>query len=131
MEEAVQARRLEIPVDGKHAAAVAGENPRHVGERHRAAGAALVGVEGDDLAAADFAHVILGSTTAFGAGRVAARRTISVLIVSSSRRIAATSSSSVRPSPVDSTTTTRPNESKGSTPEMNSWTKPLSESLLS
>src|SRR5262249_24338050 len=46
----VQAGRFEIPVDHEHAIAGRGENPRDVGHRHRAAGAALVGIEGDDLA---------------------------------------------------------------------------------
>src|SRR6185437_11211606 len=56
MEELVQSWRFQIPVNGQNPFPVAREDPGDVGERHRAAGAALVGVEGNDLALAGLAH---------------------------------------------------------------------------
>ena len=48
VEEPVQARRLQVPVDGEHPLAVRGENPGRVGQGHRAARTSFVGIEGDD-----------------------------------------------------------------------------------
>ena len=56
MEEPVQAGGLQVPVGDQHPLAVGGEDPGGVGQRHRPAGAALVRVEGDDLAVAVGAH---------------------------------------------------------------------------
>jgi len=45
-----------LPVDREDAVAVRGEDPGHVGQRHRATGSALVRVEGDDLAVTVVGH---------------------------------------------------------------------------
>jgi hypothetical protein len=52
VEVAVQAGGFQVPVHEQHALAVGGQHPGQVGHRHGAAGAALVGVEGEDAAAA-------------------------------------------------------------------------------
>jgi hypothetical protein len=52
VEIAVQAGGFQIPVHQQHALAVGGQHPGQVGHRHGTAGAALVGIEGEDAAAA-------------------------------------------------------------------------------
>lgn len=49
VEIAVQAGRLDVPVRRQDAVAVGSEDPGHIGQCHGPSGAALLGVEGDDL----------------------------------------------------------------------------------
>src|SRR5208283_4169546 len=56
MEELVKSRGLQIPVNGEDALPVARDDPGHVGHGHGAAGAALIRVEGYDLAVTRVAH---------------------------------------------------------------------------
>src|SRR6516225_7101391 len=56
MEELVQPRGFQVPVDRKDALTAAGQYPGDIGERHCPAGAAFVRIEGDDLALAGLVH---------------------------------------------------------------------------
>src|SRR5262249_47891005 len=58
----MQAGRLEIPVDQQNIAAVAGEDPGDVRNRHRAAGAALVRVERNDASGFSRHHTAFPSS---------------------------------------------------------------------
>lgn len=66
MQEAVQPRRVEVPVDHQHALARGSEDPGRVGERHRPSRTALVRVERDDPARA---RVIAGHGVPSGTSR--------------------------------------------------------------
>src|SRR5260370_42395602 len=56
MKALVQASRFKVPVTRQDPLAVAGKDPCDIGECHRPARTALVGIEGDDLALAGLTH---------------------------------------------------------------------------
>ncbi|MDH6112331.1 hypothetical protein P3T34_004546 [Kitasatospora sp. MAP12-44] len=64
VEELGEPGGLQVPVHGEHPEPVGGQDPGGVGQRHGAAGAALVGIEGDDPALA----VLLDRRRGHGSG---------------------------------------------------------------
>src|ERR1700740_2956635 len=66
MKEPVQPRRFKVPVDDQNAFSVAGQDPGHVGERHRTPRPALIRIARDDLANARLGHPVLSRLSESG-----------------------------------------------------------------